>query len=579
MTRKPILAFEDLNVWFGVRPDNPGFHVVKGVNIALKPGERFGLVGESGSGKTTTIMAAMGLLPSSAEVSGRVLLEGRDILRDGEKSVAPHRWKDIAMVFQGAMSAFNPVKTVGWQIAEALDVHNVARGVAAERRVGELLELVGISAAQGARFPHEFSGGMRQRAMIAMALACEPKVLLADEPTTALDVMVQDQVLKLLVRLSQDLNLALILVTHDLAIVAQNCHRAAVMLGGEIVEQGSVSDLYHRPQHDYTRKLFEATPDVFAVARQPEKPTAKSAAAPLLQVSHLKVSYPRPRSFGEVLRRERPEAPLVVNDISLTVDRGEMVALVGQSGSGKTTAMQAILGMVKSQGGTITLNGRDVTGLGMREWRPLRRQIQMIYQDPYESLDLRFRVRDTVAEPLRIHRIAATAQEREALVVEALERVGLTPTARYLGRFPHELSGGQRQRVAIAASIVLKPELLLADEPVSMLDVSVRAGVLHLLDELRRDARMGILMITHDLSTAANYADRIAVMHQGRIVEQGPTHQVIHAPEADYTKALLASIPDPDPDRRAAGDAVSSRRQPSAALPDHVSESLRHKHW
>jgi peptide/nickel transport system ATP-binding protein len=577
MTRKPVIAFEDLNVWFGVRPDNPGFHVVKGVNIALKPGERFGLVGESGSGKTTTIMAAMGLLPSSAEVSGRVLLDGQDILQGGEQSVAPHRWKDIAMVFQGAMSAFNPVKTVGWQIAEALDVHNVARGVAAERRVGELLELVGISATQGSRFPHEFSGGMRQRAMIAMALACEPKVLLADEPTTALDVMVQDQVLKLLVRLSQELNLALILVTHDLPIVAQNCHRAAVMLGGEIVEQGKVSDLYHRPQHDYTRKLFEATPDVFAIARKPEKPKTKSAPAPLLQVKDLQVSYPRPRSFGEVLRRERPEAPLVVNDVSLSIERGEMVALVGQSGSGKTTAMQAIFGMVKSRGGTITLNGRDVTGLGMRGWRPLRRQIQMIYQDPYESLDLRYRVRDTVAEPLRIHRVAATASEREALVVEALERVGLTPAARYLGRFPHELSGGQRQRVAIAASIVLKPELLLADEPVSMLDVSVRAGVLHLLDELRRDAHMGILMITHDLSTAANYADRIAVMHQGRIVEQGPAHQVIHAPTADYTKALLASIPNPDPDRRAAEVAVSSRRQPSTAPPDRVSESPRHK--
>lgn len=549
MSRKAILALEDLNVWFGAGPDNPGFHVVRDVNITLKPGERFGLVGESGSGKTTTIMAAMGLLPSTAEVSGRVRLAGEDILRDGEKSVAPHRWKDIAMVFQGAMSAFNPVKTVGWQIAEAMDVHDVARGAAAQHRIGELLELVGIPAAQAARFPHEFSGGMRQRAVIAMALACEPKVLLADEPTTALDVMVQDQVLKLLVRLSQDLNLALVLVTHDLALVAQNCHRAAVMLGGEIVEQGGVSDLYHRPKHDYTRRLFEATPGVFAVARRPEAATARSSAPPLLQVSHLDVSYPRPRSFGEALRRERPQAPLVVNDVSLTIDRGEMVALVGQSGSGKTTAMQAILGMVQSQGGSIVLNGRDVTGHSARQWRPLRRQIQMIYQDPYESLDLRYRVRDTVAEPLRIHRIAATASEREALVVQALERVGLTPVARYLGRFPHELSGGQRQRVAIAASIVLKPELLLADEPVSMLDVSVRAGVLHLLDELRRDARMGILMITHDLSTAANYADRIAVMHQGRIVEQGPAYKVIHAPEADYTKSLLASIPDPDPDR------------------------------
>jgi peptide/nickel transport system ATP-binding protein len=548
-------AIQDLNVWFGtdVGGRRAEFHVVKNVNLELAPGERLGLVGESGSGKTTTILAAMGLLTSNAEVSGRILLDGKDILREGESSVAPHRWKDIAMVFQGAMSAFNPVKTVGWQIAEAMQTHGVARSVAISRRIGELLELVGIPAEQAERFPHQFSGGMRQRAMIAMALACEPKVLLADEPTTALDVMVQGQVMKLLVRLSKELNLALILVTHDLAVVAQSCHRAAVMLKGEVIEQGQVADLYHRPKHEYTRRLFEATPDVFAAPQASRRvsapPSEAPRNAPLLDVRGLSVSYLRRRTFGDMVRGRTTEAPAAVDDVSLRVERGDMVALVGQSGSGKTTTLQAVLGMIRPRGGSIRINGRDVTSLASRQWRPLRRQIQMIYQDPYESLDLRYRVRSTVEEPLRVHGIGTTAKEREMLVCAALDRVGLTPVHHYLGRFPHELSGGQRQRVAIASAIVLRPELLLADEPVSMLDVSVRAGVLELLNELRADSRMGILMITHDLSTAANYADRIAVMHQGRIVEDGDAATVVRSPRAPYTRALLASIPNPDPDR------------------------------
>nr|WP_180882991.1 ABC transporter ATP-binding protein [Mesorhizobium loti] len=553
-------AIQDLNIWFGANTGNvrAEFHVVKNVNLELAPGERLGLVGESGSGKTTTILAAMGLLPANAEVSGRILLGGTDILHGGEASIAPHRWKDIAMVFQGAMSAFNPVRTIGWQIAEAMQMHGVARGVAMTRRIGELLELVGIPADHAVRFPHQLSGGMRQRAMIAMALACEPRVLLADEPTTALDVMVQDQVMKLLVRLSKELNLALVLVTHDLAIVAQSCHRAAVMLKGEVVEQGDVGDLYHRPKHEYTRKLFEATPDVFTTPEAPVRtsPASKKTepASPLLDVRNISVSYPRVRSFRDMLRGVEPEASSAVENVSLRVDPGEMVALVGQSGSGKTTTLQAILGMVKARAGSIHLNGRDVTGLSSGQWRPLRRQVQMIYQDPYESLDLRYRVRSTVEEPLRVHGIGLTAKERDGLICAALERVGLTPVERYLNRFPHELSGGQRQRVAIASAIVLKPELLLADEPVSMLDVSVRAGVLELLDELRTDARMGILMITHDLSTAAHYADRIAVMHQGRIVEEGAAAAVVRSPKADYTRALLASIPHPDPNRSTLAD-------------------------
>ncbi len=548
----PVFAIEDLNVWFetgSTKRRRREVHAVKGVSLQVRPGERLGLVGESGCGKTTTILAAMGLLPSSASVSGRILLDGDDMLAMGERSVRPHRWNDVAMVFQGAMNAFNPVKTVGWQIAEALRVHQTLAGRRVDQRVGELLELVGIPADRARRYPHEFSGGMRQRAVIAMSLACNPKVLLADEPTTALDVIVQDQILTLLAGLARDLDLALVLVTHDLAVVAQTCDRAAVMLDGSIVEQGTVEQLYRSPAHEYTRRLFEATPDVFATA--PSGPVATVAAAePLLDVVDLKVTYETRRSVVDAVRRRHPAPTTAVDGVSLRVEPGEMVALVGQSGCGKTSTVQAVLGMVPAAGGTVRILGTDVTALSRSQWRPLRRHVQMVYQDPYEALDVRFRVRQAMEEPLRIHGIAGSSAETTRILTQALERVGLTPPARYLSRFPHELSGGQRQRVAIAASLVLAPTLLLADEPVSMLDVSVRAGVLELLDSLRRDSGIGILMITHDLSTAAGYADRIAVMHRGRIVEQGPAWDVINRPTHEYTRELLAAVPSPDPSVR-----------------------------
>lgn len=549
-----VLAIEKLNVWFELAPSRRNHaaidvHVVRDLSLTLGAGERFGLVGESGSGKTTTIQAVMGLLPPSARVSGRILLNGVDILAQGDRSVAPHRWRDIAMVFQGAMNAFNPVKTVGWQIAEAMEIHGIASGPRAGLRVAELLHLVGISPDQALRYPHEFSGGMRQRAIIAMALSCNPKVLLADEPTTALDVMIQNQVLDLLVRLSTELDLAVILVTHDLGIVAENCHRAGVMLQGAMVEHGALSDLYHRPKHSYTRRLFQATPSL-DLRPDAAKQTARSQPVQpsLLRAENLHVAYTAPPSFADIIRRRRPPAKAAVRGISLTVARGELVALVGQSGCGKTTTLQSILGMARVQSGQISFEGQDITQLKGRAWRPLRRRMQMIYQDPYESLDLRFRVRDTIAEPLRIHGFGGNKAARERMVCDALERVGLSPASQFLNRFPHELSGGQRQRVAIAAGIILKPALLLADEPVSMLDVSVRTGVLGILQRLCREDEMGILMITHDLSTAAEYADHIAVMHDGVILEQGSPAEVIGRPRADYTKALIASVPNPDPD-------------------------------
>jgi peptide/nickel transport system ATP-binding protein len=533
----PALEIRDLNVWFddrdgGRRPDQ--IHTVRDLSLSVAAGERVGLVGESGCGKTTTILAAMGLLPASASVSGQILLDGINIIERGEASVRGHRWKDIAMVFQGAMSAFNPVKTIGWQIVEALQLHDIARGAAARRRAGELLELVGLPASSASRYPHEFSGGMKQRAVIAMALSCRPKVLLADEPTTALDVVVQNQILQLLVDVSSELDLALVLVTHDLGVVAQTCTRAAVMLDGQIVETGTVDQLYRQPQHSYTRQLFAATPDIARLADRAEP----LESTPLLTVTDLTVSY-----AGSARRSSGSPA---VDGISLRVDEGELVALVGQSGCGKTTTLQTILGMQPASSGSVRIDGTEVVGLSHKRWRPLRRHVQMIYQDPYESLDGRFRVADAVEEPLIIHGIGVSARARKVLVSEALAEVGLDPRI-FSDRYPHELSGGQRQRVAIAASLALRPRLLLADEPVSMLDVSVRTGILELLDQLRHEHQMGVLMITHDLSTAAAYADRICVMRDGRLVETGSPRQLIHEPGSDYTRQLIDSIPSPDP--------------------------------
>ena len=410
----PALELRDLNVWFDKRGKtrNPEqIHTVKGLNLSVAAGERVGLVGESGCGKTTTILAALGLLPASASVAGGVWVNGENVIERGEASIRGHRWNDIAMVFQGAMSAFNPVKTVGWQIVEALQIHGIAQGKAADARTRELLELVGLPGSSADRYPHQLSGGMKQRAIIAMALSCNPKVLLADEPTTALDVIVQDQILRLLVRLSEELNLALVLVTHDLGVVAQACTRAAVMREGEIVESGTVDDLYRRPQHPYTRALFEATPNLADVKRA-KTSQPNDVSSTLLTVTDLRVEYGTPRRSRTRLAIQSTDGieTAAVAGVNLHVEEGELVALVGQSGCGKTTTLQAILGMQTATSGSILIGGTETARLSLRAWRPLRRHVQMIYQDPYEALDGRLRVDETVEEPLIVHHLGGTPQ-------------------------------------------------------------------------------------------------------------------------------------------------------------------------
>jgi len=634
-----LLEVSGLEVSF----DIPGgeLHAVQGVDFRLQAGERLGIVGESGSGKTTTILALMGLLPPNASLSGEVRLEDRDLLSGGERGTDDWRWRDIATVFQGAMNALNPIRTVGWQITEPMGVHGTASGPAARARTRELLSLVGLPPAVERSYPHELSGGMRQRAAIAMALACQPKVLLADEPTTALDVVVQASILELLARLTTELGLALVLVTHDLAAATATCDRLAVMYAGRFIEDGPVGELSRGPEHPYTRRLFAATPDLLSPSAvqsipgapprldqpiigcpfaprcdvrldrcdherpalrvlsagrraachraQPDGDSGSGSRAPgaadldldldlrggrradgavpvpasaglaaaglaagvtadstVLALDEVFVSFPRRRSLADIARSRPRSVVRAVDGISLRLRIGEMVAIVGESGSGKTSTAHAIVGNVPASQGSVLIAGRSLAEMDRRERRTVPRRVQLIYQDPYESLDPRMRVRAILEEPLRVNRIGSGRRERRQLAGDALRRVGLDPPELFADRFPHELSGGQRQRVAIAAALVMRPAVLVADEPVSMLDVSVRAEVLDVLDVLRRTESVAVIMITHDLSTAAHYADRIAVMYLGRIVEEGPAAEVVAAPRHPYTRALIAAVPGAD---------------------------------
>jgi len=627
-----LLEVRGLEVFFD--PPNAELHAVQGVDLSLDPGERLGIVGESGSGKTTMLLALMGLLPPTASVAGEVRLSGRDLLSGGERGCDEWRWREIATVFQGAMNAFNPVRTVGWQIAEPVQVHGTAAEADARARTRELIALVGLPPAVEQAYPHELSGGMRQRAAIAMALACQPRVLLADEPTTALDVVVQEGILKLLTRLSDELGLALVFVTHDLAAATETCTSIAVMYAGRVVEEGPVSDIRRTPSHPYTRQLFAATPDMFdsravtfirgspprldrpidgcpfaprcdlrfdrcdhelpplaavgnglrsachlSAAQQDADsgragrtaltitPVATAAPAPrpaavmapavaaepagdpdlatdsLLALQDIFVSFPRRRTASDIVRGRPRQVVRAVDGISLELAQGEMVALVGESGSGKSSIAHAIVGNAKLGEGDIVIAGRRVSEMNRQARRLSHRQVQLVYQDPYESLDPRKRVRAIVNEPLRANGIGRGRAERQELAAAALSEVGLDPPELFVNRFPHELSGGQRQRVAIASALVMKPMIIVADEPVSMLDVSIRAEVLQVLDKLRHSRSVAVLMITHDLSTAAHYADRIAVMYLGRIVELGPATPVVGSPRHPYTRALIAAVP------------------------------------
>ncbi|MGV9423808.1 ABC transporter ATP-binding protein [Streptomyces sp. NPDC003656] len=529
----PLLQLTGLDVDFDGRP------AVRDVHLTLDRGEVLGLVGESGSGKSATALAVLGLLPGNAVARGSVRLDGTELLGAPERELNDIRGRRIAMVFQDPLSAFTPVYRIGDQIAEAVRAHHdVSRARAAARAV-ELLDLVGIPepALRAKAFPHEFSGGMRQRAMIAMAIANEPDVLLADEPTTALDVTIQAQILDVLRTAQRTTGAALLLVSHDLGVIAGMADRVAVMREGRVVEQGTAEQVYGTPREPYTRELLAAVPRLDT----PCVP-APATGEPVLTVRGLTRTYPV--RTGGVLRR-RTGTVHAVDGVDLDLRRGETLAVVGESGSGKSTTLFELLELAAPEGGTVELFGRRYGTLTRAERRELRRRVQVVFQDPMASLDPRMPVGDIVAEPLRAQGADRTTAARA--VPGLLARVGLDPA--HADRYPHEFSGGQRQRIGIARALSVEPELLLLDEPVSALDVSVQAEVLDLLQRLKEELGLAYLLVSHDLSVVRNIADRVSVVYLGRTVEAGPVDEVFARPRHPYTQALLSAVPLPDPVR------------------------------
>ncbi|MFT0858924.1 ABC transporter ATP-binding protein [Ancylobacter sp. G4_0304] len=545
----PVLAVDGLCV--DARTPQGARRVLHEVSFALAAGETLCLAGESGSGKSVTSLAIMRLLAKGAlrVASGAIRLEGRDLLALPERAMRRVRGGDVAMIFQEPMTSLNPVISIGAQLTEAIRIHQGAEN--AQARARDMLDAVRITdpARRLAQYPHELSGGMRQRVMIAMALSCRPKVLIADEPTTALDVTVQAQILTLMRELKGEFGTSILLITHDMGVVAQMADRVAIMQAGRIVEAAEAVPLFTAPREDYTRDLLAAVPRLGARAGTDGPPRVTAAAppepqpaeSPLLFVRDLSVTYGRRGTwFGGAA-----PAP-AVGGVSFELRRGRTLGLVGESGSGKSTTGKAVLGLIPFSG-EVVLDGVPIAGLSPREMKPVRRKAQMIFQDPYASLDPRMSVGAAIAEPLAIHGIGTRA-ERAERTVELLRRVGLSPD--HASRYPHEFSGGQRQRICIARALALEPKLIVADESVAALDVSVRARVLDLMLELQETMGLAYLFISHDMAVIERMCHDVAVMRGGAIVEAGSRRAVFEAPADAYTRELMAAVPLPDPTRR-----------------------------
>ena len=535
-----VLAFNELDVRF--RTEFGTVHAVKGIDLDVRPGEVVALVGESGSGKSVTATTALALLPKTATITGQTVVGG-DVVNDLEpRALRSIRGSRVGMVFQEPMTALNPVIKVGEQLTEAMELHGIAYGRQAWDNAIELLRAVGIPEPERRvnEYPHELSGGMRQRVVIAMALSCHPEVIIADEPTTALDVTVQADILDLLRSLKDKLNTGILLITHNMGVVADMADRVAVMFKGEIVESGTSEQVLLNPRHPYTKKLLDAVPHLGrghgqfgAVPLSDENLTSEMA----LEIRNLKVDYQR---AGKKPFR-------AVDDVSFDVRRGEIVGLVGESGSGKSTIGRALLGLIPSAGGEMRLFGEDLASLRGSKLKALRRRIGVIFQDPAASLNPRLPIGDVIGEPLQVHKVG-TRQDRQIKVLEMLDAVQL-PRSVY-NRYPHELSGGQRQRVSVARALILRPDLLVADEPTSALDVSVQASVLAMFTELQRDFQFACLFISHDLAVVDSLAHRVVVLQYGKIVEKGTRTDVLLNPREEYTKRLLAAAPVPDPNEQ-----------------------------
>jgi microcin C transport system ATP-binding protein len=525
----PLLSVRNLGVAF--RQGGEVSVAVEGVSFDIEKGETVALVGESGSGKSVTALSVMRLLPYPAaeHPTGEILFKGQDLLKASAKEIRTVRGNDISIVFQEPMTSLNPLHTVERQVAEVLKIHRGLGEQAARKRVLELFRQVGIRDASSRldAYPHQLSGGQRQRVMIAMALANEPDLFIADEPTTALDVTVQAQIIALLRDLQKQTGMAMLFITHDLGIVRRIANRVCVMTKGRIVEQGDTETIFKSPQHPYTKHLLAAEPK----GAPPKSDLSRPA---VMEAKDIKVWFPIKRGF---LRRVVGYVK-AVDGIDVTVREGQTLGVVGESGSGKTTLGLALLRLISSEGRIVFL-GKDVQGKSRAEMRPVRSDMQIVFQDPYGSLSPRMSIADIVAEGLKIHAPSLSSSERDRRVAQALVEVGLDPATRH--RYPHEFSGGQRQRIAVARAMVLEPRFVMLDEPTSALDMSVQAQVVDLLRELQQRRNLAYLFISHDLKVVRALANDIVVMRAGKVVEQGPAAEVFAAPRTDYTKALMAA--------------------------------------
>ena len=535
MTKAPLLEVKNLSIEFPTKRGT--VKAVDGVSWTVGQGETLAILGESGSGKSVSSSAVMDLIdtPPAVISSGEILLRGVDLLQMPQAERQKVNGKTISMIFQDPLAALNPVYPVGWQIAETMRVHGIDQ-VTAHRRVMELLARVGIADPErrARDYPHEFSGGQRQRIMIASAIALKPDLLIADEPTSALDVTVEAQVLDLLKEIQRESGMGLVIITHNLSVVERIADRVVVMQAGRIVESGPVAEVMAAPSHPYTRKLLDSVPGRhgFSVAEA----DAAGQDGPLLRVEHVsKVYFGRPKLFSKT-----PQEQLrAVDDASFTLARGETLGIVGESGSGKSTLARMLLGLDTPTEGTIEFEGKDLTHLSAAETFQVRRRMQFVFQDPTASLNPRMTIQQIISEPWAIHQGVLPREAWRARVAELLEKVGLKPE--HADRHPHQFSGGQRQRIAIARSLALNPDLIICDEAVSALDVSIQAQVIDLLKDLRRELGLSYVFIAHDLALVRDFATSVIVMYQGRIVEQGTTEAVYGNPQHDYTRRLLAA--------------------------------------